>query len=116
MHSVLTRLNMVLQKSSFPFAVVQWNNLQAQAILYIQVQTKMQTTVNSKIFARALFLQNFSSLKFRENKTLRKSLCCLPMYINQGILFCLFYSKIQAASQKRPVFAQLWRFFPNLRI
>ena len=35
------------------------------------------------------------------------------------ILFCLFYSQIQAASfpiKKRPVFSQFWGFFPNLRI
>ena len=33
------------------------------------------------------------------------------------ILFCLFYSRIQAASQsKRPVFSQIGHFFPKLRI
>ena len=43
-------------------------------------------TVNSEIFVRGLFSRNFASAKFRDNKTLAKSLCRLLIEVNHALV------------------------------
>ena len=46
-------------------------------------------SLNSEIFARVLFSQNFAYAKFRENKILAKmpkSLSCLLIYVNHALV------------------------------